>query len=59
MLENDQLIWMNKAGKSWKLEIKNGELWKSDDECFDAEVNTDYLFGLKIFLRCSFTKDVL
>ena len=36
--EDNELIWKNEAGKSWKLDFDGDKLAKSDNDEYDAQV---------------------
>ena len=37
-LEEEQLMWKNKAGAKWKMDLRNLVLWKKDDVTYKAQV---------------------
>ena len=41
VIENEKLIWKNKAGKWWNMSYKNGLLRKSDDKHYKSQVGFD------------------
>lgn len=48
-LEKEQLMWKNKAGIKWKMDLRNSVLWKTNDLYFEAQVNRIRLNNKSIF----------